>query len=277
MRLTRHAVAALRLPVGKPYKIVWDDGLPGFGMRINPTGKVWVVQYRTGGKSRRQTIGRADAVTLDAARESAKRTLARVQLGADPYAERLEAEAQRSVTFGKVAERYLRNSETRLKPRSYEEVSRHLQKHWAAFHQVPLHMIDRSSIAERLEEIAQQNGPIASNRARAAASAMFAYALGMGLADTNPVVGTLKSGEEVRREHVLSDGELTVIWNSCGTSDYGRVVRMLMLTGQRREEVGNMRWPEVDIKGALWTIPAHRTKNRRAHEVHLSNTTSIAD
>jgi hypothetical protein len=105
MRFTRQAVANLVVPAGKPYHIEWDEAFPGFGVRINPTGKVWVVQYRAGGKSRRETIGRVDAISLDIARETARKTLARVQLGADPQADKAEARARARVTFEVIADR----------------------------------------------------------------------------------------------------------------------------------------------------------------------------
>src|SRR3954465_10925706 len=120
MRFTRQSVASLTIPAGKPYHIEWDEALPGFGVRINPTGKVWVVQYRAGGKSRRETIGRVAAIPIDAARDAARKTLARVRLGADPHSERAEARARAAVTFGAVAERYLVNARARLRRRSFE-------------------------------------------------------------------------------------------------------------------------------------------------------------
>jgi integrase len=271
MGFTKKSIAALTLPKGKPYLIVWDDNLPGFGIRLNPTSRVWVVQYRAHGKSRRETIGRVDAVPLDTARGLAQKTLARVRLGSDPHAERAEANARRAVTFEKVAERYLLNARERLKPRSYEEVARHLSKHWSNLHPFPLNKVDRSLVAAGLEAISQDSGPIAANRARAALSALFSYALGTGMADINPVVGTIKPGDETRRDHVLLDSELSVLWRECGESDYGRIVRLLLLTGQRRDEVGSMRWSEINFDQAMWTIPAERTKNGRSHEVPLSS------
>lgn len=270
MRLTRKAIATLTLPKDKPYLIVWDDELPGFGVRLNPTGKVWVVQYRANGKSRRETIGRVDAIAPEMARDNARKTLARVQLGADPHAEKAEAAARRAVTFDRVSTRYLQNAQGRLKPRSFEEVNRHLTKHWASLKELPLRSINRALIAAKLDDIAQQNGPIAANRARAALSALYSYALGMGLADHNPVVGTLKLGEEIKRDHVLSDHEVAAVWKASGDYDYGRIIRLLMLTGQRRDEVGSMRWPEIDLEKAIWTLPAERTKNHRVHEIPLS-------
>jgi integrase len=244
MRLTRTAVANLKLAEGKPYRIFWDDGLPGFGVRVNPANKVWVVQYRAAGKSRRETIGRVETVPLEVARGDARRKLAQVQLGGDPYEERAKAKAARSLLLENVVEKYLHRARDRLKPRSFQEVERHLRKHWEPLHRVPITALDRSSIAARLEEIAQQNGPVASNRARAALSALLSYGLGTGLLEANPIFGTFKAGEEIHRDRVLTDQELCAVWNACDNSDYGRIVRLLTLTGQRRDEVGSMRWSD---------------------------------
>lgn len=270
MRFNRQSVAALVLPAGKPYVIHWDEALPGFGVRINPTGKVWVVQYRVSGKSRRETIGKIGIVSLDEARETARKTLARVQLGGDPKAEKAEIKARKAVTLGAVADRYLTHSRGRLKPRSYEEVERHLVKHWSLLREAPISAIRRAEVAERLEEIAHASGPIASNRARAALSALFSYAMGIGLAEANPVVGTIKVGEEITRDHVLTDKESAAIWHACRETDHGRIVRLLLLTAQRRDEVADMSWSEIDVNRAIWTIPRERTKNGLAHEVPLS-------
>jgi integrase len=90
-----------------------------------------------------------------------------------------------------------------------------------------------------------------------------------GLSDGNPVIGTNRAADERSRDRVLSDEELAVIWGACRDDDFGRIVRLLILTGQRREEVGGMTWGEVDLARGLWTIPSARTKNGRAHEVSL--------
>jgi integrase len=271
MRFSQQSVSSLKIPAGKPYHIEWDEVLPGFGVRINPTGKVWVVQYRAGGKSRRETIGRVDAVPLNVARDTARKALARVQLGSDPHAEKAQAKARAKITFEAVAERYLKHAQDRLKPRSFEEVERHLKKHWQPLQGLPISEIRRALVATRLEEIAEQSGPIASNRARAALSALFAWAVAVGLAESNPIVGTVRVAIEVSREHVITDGELAAIWRACRDNDYGRIVRLLTLTGQRRDEVADMTWSELDLDRGLWTIPRERTKNGLPHEVPLSN------
>ena len=94
--------------------------------------------------------------------------------------------------------------------------------------------------------------------------------MGEGLVDTNPVIGTNKATDEVHRDHVVWDHELATIWRACRDDDYGRTVRLLILTGQRREEIGAMEWGELDLAGGLWSIPKGRTKNGLPHDVPLS-------
>jgi integrase len=125
--------------------------------------------------------------------------------------------------------------------------------------------IRRADIATRLAEIARQNGPFAANRARASMSGMQ-LVFGEGLIDASPITGTNKATEEISRDRVLSDEELRLVWHEAGSS-----VRLLILTGQRREEVGGMLWPEVDLGTANWRIGADRTKNGLVHDVPLAS------
>jgi hypothetical protein len=108
MRLTRPTVAKLALPAGKSEAIYFDEMLPGFGLRLRAGGKrTWIVQYRVGTKQRRVTLGTVEVLDPDKARQAARETLAKVQLGGDPQIQRAETKAQASVTFGAVAARYL--------------------------------------------------------------------------------------------------------------------------------------------------------------------------
>ena len=91
--------------------------------------------------------------------------------------------------------------------------------------------------------------------------------MGEGLAEANPVAGTHKATKEAPRDRVLTDAELAEAWRHAGRGDFGAIVRLLILTGQRREEVGGMLWPEV--QAATWRIEAERAKNGRAHDVPL--------
>ena len=99
--------------------------------------------------------------------------------------------------------------------------------------------IDRAAVAARLRSIAKVSGAVAADRARSTLSAMFAWAIGEGLTEINPVNGTNKFSDNKPRERVLSDAELAAIWKAAPNSEYGRIVRLLMLTAQRRQEIGS--------------------------------------
>jgi integrase len=101
--------------------------------------------------------------------------------------------------------------------------------------------------------------------------ALFRWAIGEGLADNNPVAGTNLPLIEVARDRVLSDTELASIWRHAGDGDYGAILKLLMLTGQRRDEVASMQWQEIDLEGRTLLLPGARTKNHREHQVPLSD------
>src|SRR3954471_3119921 len=117
MRLTKANVSGLRLPNGRSELLVFDDALPGFGLRVRAGGKrTWIAQYRIGTKQRRLTLGTTETVDVDEARKRAKNALSKVHLGIDPQTEKIEARAQASVTLGAVVDDYLgRRAEKRLK------------------------------------------------------------------------------------------------------------------------------------------------------------------
>jgi integrase len=272
VKLTNESVARLRLSEGKLERLEFDDLLPGFGIRLRAGGKrTWVVQFRVGTKQRRMTIGTPQTLDAAEARRRAREALSKVHLGQDPQAQKAEAQGLARLTLGSVVELYLPYAASQLKPRSYTEVERHLRRHMKPLAGMTLAKVSRAAVAARLNVIARERGPIAANRARASLSTLFSWAIGEGLADANPVVGTNKACAEIARDRVLSDGELRLIWHHAGDDDYGAIVRLLLLTGQRREEVGGMAWGELDLGGALWSIEGERTKNRRSHEVPLSS------
>jgi integrase len=272
VRLTLPALANLALPPGRSELIVFDDTLPGFGVRLRAGGKrVWIAQYRMGQKQRRVTIGSVETLDPDQARKAAKSILAKVHLGSDPQAAKTEARARAHITVEVMIEPYLEFAGRRLKPRTFVETSRYLRISWKPLHGLTVEKITRRTVALHLAELASMNGPIAANRARIALSSFFAWAMREGLAETNPVVGTNRPTEERSRDRVLSNDELARIWAACRDDDYGRIVRLLILTGQRREEVGGVAWDEIDFSQGCWSVPRNRTKNGLPHDVPLTN------
>jgi integrase len=265
IKLTKTSIATLTLPLGKSDAIFFDSEVPGFGLRIRAGGsRKWIVQYQLHGhQQRRLTIGSIALFDPEQARRVAREMLAKARRGQDPQAQKIEASIAAKQTLGSVIERYLAEKRGRLRPRTLREIERYLLGHWKPLHGLPLHKIERRSVAAYLG-----GAPVAAARARGWLSAVYAWAIAEGLCDANPVIGTRVPDADVRpRDRVLSDAELAAVWNASGDDDYGRIVKLLIITGARRREVGGMSWSELEHEA--WTLPAARSKNRRAHTLPL--------
>jgi integrase len=272
MRLTQTNLARITLAAGVKDKIFFDDEIPNFGLRVRAGGsRKFVIHYRQGGVQHRHTIGPANALTLDEARKRARRILVALGDGEDPAVQKAGKRLAAALTFSRIMEDYLEARQPGMKPRSHEECSRHLTKHWKPLHGLAIGSIARTTIAARLRDIVKASGPVAADRARSTLSAMFAWAIGEGLVEVNPVNGTNKASESKSRERVLSDAELAAISKAAPDNDYGRIVKLLMLTAQRREEIGGLTWSEIDKAEKLIALPSARTKNNRPHDVPLSD------
>jgi integrase len=276
VKLTQPNATRQALPAGKSDAIFFDDDLPGFGLRIRAGGKrTWIIQYRVGAKQRRLTLGSLDRLSADQARKAAKAWLARVELGGDPQQEKHEARAAASHTVGKLIDDYLarRHHETgkdRLRKSSYESTECYLRKHWKPLHNLQATKVDRNAIATRLNAIETGISSVTAARARVALSTMFAWAIGEGRVEINPVIGTNKPPEPVARDRVLSDAEVGEIWAACRDDSFGYIVKLLLLTGARRDEIGDLAWNEIDLDERVINLPPGRTKNGRPHSVPLA-------
>ncbi len=275
VKLTNTTAADLRAGLGKAPTIYWDEDLPGFGVRVSPQGKaVYFAQYRDRvGRQAKTTIGAVTALKADKARDEAKNLLARVQLGGNPQKDLREArQAERVVDL---VDAYLAKVETSLRPRSYEEAERALRKRAKPLHHEKADRVTRRDIASLIEKVSEESGPFAANKVRANLSALWSWALKAGrVQNGNPVAYTDKPVRNVSRDRVLTDGELKLIWRCTHTGhDYDRIVRLLMLSAARRDEVGALPWDELSDAGPLgvrmWTLAAERSKNHRPHEVAL--------
>jgi integrase len=131
-------------------------------------------------------------------------------------------------------------------------------------HSVGAAEITLAHVASRLSAISRTNGTVTAGRCRSALSTMYRWAMGEGLlgaSPVNPVVSTNRPMDSIPRDRVLSDPELAAIWNACDDDDYGKIVRLLILSGCRREEVGGLRWSEVNTDQGTMTLPRERVKN----------------
>jgi len=275
MKLTAAAVRSLALPTGVTDKIFFDDELPRFGVRMRAGGsRTWIVQYGIGGKERKLPLGPVSALDPSKARALAKDVLARVRLGEDPLALKHEAAARASETLGAQLPRYLAFKRASLRPRSYAQVERHLLVHAKPLHGRPLVSLasDRRSVAVVLAKVAEASGPVEANMVRSSLSACCRWLMGEGLLDGNPIIATNKAAQNGARKRVLSDAELKRVWNGLDDDDrYGAIVKLLVLTGLRREEIGGLRWDEIDLDRELIHLPAERCKNKRPHDQPLSS------
>src|SRR5262249_26630179 len=205
------------------------------------------------------------------AKQGAKINFGKAAAGKDPATEKSEARQPASHTLGAVIEKYLETRATTMKPRSYEETKRHLEKQWKPLHALALASIGRANVAAQVSTIAKESGPVAANRCRASLSAFFRWAIGEGLCEHNPAAGTNKQEENDERKRALSDAEAAVVWLAARDNDYGRIVGLILLPGSRRNEIGSLQWHEIDLKGKTITLPGERTKNKQTHVVPLSD------
>jgi integrase len=268
MKLTDSIVNTLQIPPGKSELFAWDDSLPGFGVRLRGGTRRWYCQYRVGQQQRRESLGDVRRIKIEAARKIARARFAAVELGADPAADRQKAKADAVAalnTLGVVADRYLVAKKGVLRPSSYAAARLYMSEHWQALRPLPIADIKRADVAAVLQEISASRGRISAARARANLSALFTWAIREGLCDVNPVAATGNPEAGIQsRERVLSDAELRLVWGACQDDAFGRIVRLLVLTGCRRSEVGDLHWSELDFDaGGVMTIPGARTKGKR--------------
>lgn len=275
LKISQATLPQMICPPGKAEAFYWDADLTGFGVRALAGGKrVWFTQYRTAtGRTRRESLGDLKVVKPDEARAVARSKLAAVQLGADPQGD--ARAARQAITTKELLDAYLNAAKTRQRDRSYVETERALMKHALPLHQLKAFEVGRREIVDLLGNIAASSGPVSANRVRAHLSAAWTWAIRAGQFDgDNPVARTPMPAAERARSRVLSDDELRLIWRSANTGrDYHRIVRLLMLTAARREEVGGMASAEltlVDDLPTAWTVPPERSKNGRELELPLT-------
>jgi len=272
MKLTDRIIAGLVVPEGKEEALFKDDAMPGFSIRMRKgsSSKRYYIQCRLrSGKQHREPIGDTRQINLEQARKIASTKFAEIRLGADPAAEKAKARAADTAaqfTLAVASERYLAAKKERLSPSYFRASQRHLGVHFAALAHRPLGEIKRAEVAAVLERIASEYGNFAVDHARSTLSALYGWAMGLGLVEHNPVLHTNKACAGIQsRERVLTDKEVVQVWNAAGDDRFGKIVRLLILTGCRRDEIGGLRWSEVDLDAGTITIAAERSKNRRSH------------
>jgi integrase len=247
---------------------LWDDRVIGLGARRQRKSIFFYLRYRHGRRQIMHSIGRFGSPwTVDAARSEALRLLGIVATGIDPCAQALSGEG-----FVTAINRYLERKRGALKPRSFEDIERYLRKSAAPLHSLRLEDVDRRKVAALLGQIETNSGPVSRNRARSALSSFFSWCVSEGLLDVNPVTGTAKAAQNGSRERVLTQDELRQLWRTLPEINEGfaDIIRLLLLTGARRNEIGLLVWNEVDFTRKMIVLGPERTKNRKTFELPLS-------
>lgn len=285
-RLTAPAIA--RAPARASRYEIADLGQPGLRLVIQPSGaKSWAYRYeRPDGTRVKITLGAAagpGALSLAEARLAANDAMRLRFDGADPADQkraarktelaRIDAEEKearrRDDTVALVLARYYRDKVDAMK--SAPELKRLLTKELSPWAKRRVDDIDRIDAIKLIDAIKDRGTPVLANRTRAAARTFFGWCIDKALIEENPFERTKPVTAEKARDHVLSDDELQLLWISLDRCDWfwRAFYRLLILTGQRRDEVAGMAWSEIDLGNAVWVLPAARSKNGREHVIPL--------
>lgn len=266
--LTDAAVKRLKAPDAGQID-VFDQGFPGLALRISYGGrKAWIFFYRHVGRLRRMGLGTFPALSLADAREAWREARQDAQAGRDPATAR---KRQKGATdFSGVAEEWLRRDQG--KNRSHDAVKRLLAKDvLPAWGHRPLVEIGRRDVLDVIDGIVDRGSPITARRVHAHLHRLFKWAVGRGIIASSPMTDLPKPGSETKRDRVLSGDELVAVWKAAGKLGwpFGDVIRLLILTGARRQEIAALRWSEID--GDAIKLEGARTKNAQPHTIPLSS------
>ncbi len=267
MRLTK--TSAARLQADGRDRVVWDDTLSGFGVRVTKAGsKLFLVQYKAQGRNRRVSLGKMGVLTVDQARKQARSLLGRVAVGEDPWLERHQARGA-TLTFGDLVARYFEEHGPKLKPRSFYVERRGIEKHiLPLWKRRRLDEITRTDV-ERLHR-RMKGTPSEANHTLGRVHALYNWARARDLYDGDNPARHVRRYPEKPRERYLTTGEYDrlarVLADLEGERPHWRVaveaIRMLALTGCRRNEILGLRWADVDLERGFLNLKDAKSGGR---------------
>jgi integrase len=270
-KLTKRFVESIK-PHERDEQLIWDSELKGFGVRVFPTGRrTYFVQYRNQcGSTRRKKIGVHGVITADLARDEAKKLLGDVAKGEDPSKDFQKSKLK--PTFEELANEYLEiYAKTEKKPKSYKEDKRMLEriilKKWRGKKIEEITTYDVQHLHHELRETLY-----GANRVRSLLSTMFNLAIQWNWTSVNPVEGVNKYQEQ-KRNRWLNDQEVQSLYevlDSYHNQSVANAIRLLVLTGARKNEVLGAEWDQFDLERGVWTKPAHTTKEKKMEHLPLS-------
>jgi integrase len=272
--LTKAALDNLK--PGAARREVADGHTRGLYFVLQPSGVAsWAVRYRVAGRNRKLTLGPYPQVDLKAARDMARKALAKIAAGSDPAAEKQVKKAAARTSADDLVETALERYILRhVKPlKSAREAERLLRREimtpWKGRR---LAEVTRRDVHKLLDGVLDRPAPILANRVRTHLKRFFAWAVERELVQSSPVDNVRTPTSEKPRDRVLDDTELKRVWDATEAiaPPFRQALQVLTLTGQRLGEVAGMRWDEIDPATKLWSMPGKRTKNAKAHTVPLS-------
>jgi len=277
----------------------FDATVSGLGLRVSyGGGKSWIVMYRSPverdarghGKLRRMTLGKYPAISLADARDKAGAILRRVERGEDPQREKMQARVIPKTLDDdpvSVADGVGRYVEDHVKVKNKPQVKADGSEVWAREkifdnHVIPhvgdmdLSTFMRKDAMSLHRIVTKEAGSVAADRAVEALRAAFNWLSDKELADVRIFrFKTDRPKDQASRHRVLSTDEIKALWLAIKDDDgmFASIVKLLLLTGQRRSEVSGMKWEELDLEGGRWNLPPERTKNKLPHVVPISAST----
>ncbi|MDH5508844.1 MAG: integrase family protein [Nitrospinota bacterium] len=290
MKITKSAVDGLP-PVTEPGKSVfyWDKALQGFGVKVVPSGKVYVVQSRVSGRSVRVTLGKHGKLTPDQARSMALQRLSEMTQGVDPMAEKQAARAAQ-VTLREAFDEYMM-ARKQLKPRTVLDYRYQVEKRFGDWLGKQVRGITKNMIQQRHADIAKDHGPAQGNQAMRVLRAVFNFAMakyetndGQPLLQVNPVkrLSETRAWYKVDRKRTyIKDSSLGVFLDALDalrselmestktTEVVPDYLELILFTGLRRQEAAHLKWADVDMAEKTFTITD--TKNSQPLTLPMSD------
>ncbi|WEJ32003.1 site-specific integrase [Devosia sp. SD17-2] len=277
--LTVRGIEALK-PQDKRLELP-DGSAPGLYLVVQPSGVMsWSFRYRSPitGKPKKFTIGTYPTFSLATARETANDLRQDIRRGTDPAEDRRAAKARAADVTRDVdalLTRFIKHhvgakkaSTSRLMK---QQIETELRPAWGKRR---IETITRADVKALVNGILDRGAPVQANRVFSLARLFLRWCVDEAeVIEQSPAIGMRKPADEGTRDRVLSNDELRWFWRATGRAGrFGVCARLLLLTGQRRMEVGGMEWPELalDASTPLWTIPPARVKNGSEHAVPLS-------
>jgi integrase len=270
IKFTQTNVKTCKATPGKSDETIWDDAMPGFGIRFRNGGPgTFVIQYSLNGKQAKIGLGKVSKVTLEAAQTDAKQHFAMIARKVDPLLERAKQEAKAGDNFAEGIEAFLaalakdRSDDKPARTPNYIGATRRsLERYFKSLHRYGVGEITRKMVTDQLDTIAENHGERAAGTSRAHLSSYYSFLMEKGYDGFNPVDGTASRNSR-KRNRWLSREELALIWRATeGDDDYNIIVRLLMLTAARKTIFGSLKRSEYIPKTRIIDVPIETGKSK---------------